>query len=281
VLNTNDLNAYDYDTKLNTKLNGVNYLDVFIDGFIQGEQYFESEFKPATNILYGPNAEQIITNLHNNYFHTWHTNMVQGWVWVKHNCPFIITNNVVKEFGYFSGIVSKVEELINQHTTIFAKFDKCEHVKALQTIDEPEFEHQPILKNNFDSAKPIIKPEFVNQVYDILKDFFTAEQQPELKKILESGENVTHHLIFMDNGNRLADAFKQLIKADLITGCMQNELEQWIASNFKYRHNSMLKEFKKRYLNDIISSNKDKCAKPLLNVRKERGTDKIIITKTY
>lgn len=127
--------------------------------------------------------------------------------------------------------------------------------------------------------KPVLKPEAVQTVFDILKDFFSTEQQSELKQLLETGNNTGKHLIFLDNGNRLADAFKQLKNTDIITGCEKKELEIWIGKNFKYRYRKEIREYKPRYLNDIISTNKDKCQNPLLNVTTERATGVIKITK--
>ena len=127
--------------------------------------------------------------------------------------------------------------------------------------------------------KPVLKPEAVQTVFDILKDFFSTEQQSELKQLLETGNNTGKHLIFLDNGNRLADAFKQLKNKDIITGCDKKELEIWIGKNFKFRYRKEIREYKPHYLNDIISTNKDKCQNPLLNVTTERATGVIKITK--
>ncbi len=139
--------------------------------------------------------------------------------------------------------------------------------------NETKTEHKTI------EIKPVIKAEDVIIVFDILKNFFCVEEQDELKQLLETGNNAIHHLIFLDNGNRLADAFKQLKKADIITGCQQKELEKWISNNFKYKYRKEIKEYTHRYLNDIISTNKDKCQKPLLNVKVERTTGEVKITK--
>ncbi|HXB39233.1 MAG TPA: hypothetical protein VNZ49_01755 [Bacteroidia bacterium] len=129
------------------------------------------------------------------------------------------------------------------------------------------------------SIKPIFKPETIQTIFDLLKDFFSMEHQIQLKQIFETGNNTSEHLIFLGSGNRLADAFKQLIKADIITGCEQKELENWIYINFKYRYRKKIKDFTLRYLNDIISTNKDLCQRPLLNVTKENATGNILISK--
>jgi hypothetical protein len=148
-------------------------------------------------------------------------------------------------------------------------------VLGLQAVQPPqkETEQKPLV------IKPVLKPEAAQKVFDIIKDFFNPEQQNELKRTLETGNDTSQHLVFLDNGNRLADAFKQLKKADVIIGCEQKELESWIQRNFKFRHRKQTKEFRLRYLNDIISTNKDKCQKPILNTTINRATGEISITK--
>jgi hypothetical protein len=119
--------------------------------------------------------------------------------------------------------------------------------------------------------KPMFKPEAVDQIFDLLKGYFSSDHQTQLKQIISTGGNATEKLIFLDNGNKLADAFKQLIKTNFITGCEQKELEAWIQNNFNYRYRKQIKEFTPRYLNDIISTNKDTCQSPILNVKKTNG----------
>ena len=127
--------------------------------------------------------------------------------------------------------------------------------------------------------QPVLKPEKVEAVFEILKDYFQAEQQTELFQLLKTGIGSKKRLNFRDNGNRLADAFKQLKKADVITQCGQKELEAWIAENFKYTYRNQIKNYTARYLNDIISTNKDKCVRPILNVKTDRVTGEILITR--
>jgi len=122
-----------------------------------------------------------------------------------------------------------------------------------------------LVKSNI--AKPKFKSEVVDVVFNILKDFFCQENQDELRNILLTGDSVSTKLIFLDSGNRLADAFKQLYDADFISSCQKNELEKWISENFSFRYRADIREFKIKYLNDIISTTKDKCQKPILNVK--------------
>jgi hypothetical protein len=127
--------------------------------------------------------------------------------------------------------------------------------------------------------KPIFKPDDVQTVFELLKNFFVAEHQSQLYHMLTTGNDANGSLIFLDNGNRLADSFKQLIDADIITGCQKKELENWIFRNFKYRNNQRIKEFTPRYLNDIISTTNDLCRNPILNVTRDRTTGNVLIKR--
>ena len=128
--------------------------------------------------------------------------------------------------------------------------------------------------------KPIFKPTLIATIFNLLKDFFNANQQSQFRDMLETGDNSPEQLIFLDSGNRLADAFKQLKKSDIITGCDQKELEEWIYNNFLFRHRQTIKSFTLRYLNDIISTNSDPCKKPILNVKIDKSTGEVSINKT-
>jgi hypothetical protein len=135
-------------------------------------------------------------------------------------------------------------------------FEAHKETENKQIIDEVIFE-----------AKPIFKPEEIETIFDILKVFFSTEQQESFRSFIETGENVKEKLLFMDNGNRLADAFKQLKNSDFITGCNQIELINCICTNFNYRFRRKVKNYTLKYLESIISTNKDLCQKPILNVK--------------
>ncbi|HWB26769.1 MAG TPA: hypothetical protein VG738_14900 [Chitinophagaceae bacterium] len=128
-------------------------------------------------------------------------------------------------------------------------------------------------------AKPIFKLDSIGLIFDYIKVFFSTQEHPYLLNVLETGDDCIKPLTFLDNGNRLADAFKQLKKSDIIGGCTQKELEKWISKNFNYKSKGQIKIFKLRYLNDIISTDKDLCKKPILDVKTDKLTGKVLITK--
>ena len=137
--------------------------------------------------------------------------------------------------------------------------------RMLDAIDaEKERTVKPVEQQKVES-KPIFRTDIIEPIYDILKDFFTVDEQPKLKILLEKGDNVVTQLLFKDSGNRLADTFKKLKEADLILGCQKSDLERWIRENFYYTYRSQSKIFTLKYLNGIVSSTENKCQNPIID----------------
>ena len=139
------------------------------------------------------------------------------------------------------------------------------------------------IKEKHEFKLPAIRPVFASEsrseIFEILRDFFSLEDQIELLALLEGGDNAPKPLLFMDSGNRLADAFKQLFDCDIIKGCQKKELEAWICKNFRYRYRNKINRFNPRSVSDIVSTTKDKCQRPILNVKQEKSTGNFLITK--
>ena len=168
----------------------------------------------------------------------------------------------------------------------FLKFNKQQELGQLAEQEKEKAGWNIELSNqgeaqhhNGSEFKPIFKPEAISKIFEILKDFFSIEEQRSFEQILKTANDTTEKLIFLGNGNRLADAFKQLIKSDIITGCNQRQLENWIERNFKYRFRNQVRNFTQKYLNDIISTNKDKCQNPILNVVQDKANGSYSIRK--
>lgn len=126
ILTSKELPARNMDNQIETKINGFEYLDSYVKGYREGEKHFENEFKVSADTLYGDNAEQYVRDIHANFFHARHGGN-EGWGYVKKQYPFILTHSAVNQFGFYSGIVNKVEEQIQKHPRLFSTFDKCEH----------------------------------------------------------------------------------------------------------------------------------------------------------
>lgn len=115
------------ETQKKTLINTFDFFKTYIEAYKEGEQYFENEFKLSVNGMYGENAKLYVKDIHDNYFHVQHESLQEGWIYIKKSYPFILTHESIKKFGYYSGIVSKVEEQVKKYYRVFENFDVCEH----------------------------------------------------------------------------------------------------------------------------------------------------------
>lgn len=166
ILTSKELPARNMDTQKETTVNGWEYLKTYIEAYKEGEQYFETEVKVSPNTIYGANAEQYVRDIHLNFFHVQHNGVDEGWGYVKKRYPTILTHKAVKEYGYYSGIVNKVEEQVKKYPRPFATFDKCEHNLPPQSIvkQKPEKETPKTFEELFYNT------DLVTPCIDILKE---------------------------------------------------------------------------------------------------------------
>jgi hypothetical protein len=127
--------------------------------------------------------------------------------------------------------------------------------------DETEAEQETI------EMKPVLKPEAVQIVFDIIKDFFSPEQQTELKQVIETGNKANKKMLFKGNGNRLTDTFKKLFEHNFITGCQKQDLINWVILNFTFTHQNKVKAFIYDTVEKTISRNDNPCKSPLIEIK--------------
>ncbi|WP_138480092.1 hypothetical protein [Dyadobacter bucti] len=124
---------------------------------------------------------------------------------------------------------------------------------------------------------PVFVEGIADQFFKIFKEYFGEQEQQPLFTLLTNNISPRQKLLFNSNGNQLADAFKQLIEANLIVSCNKAELETWIIAHFQYVSNAQYKPFTTGYLNGIISSDAKQCQSPILEVRRKNGTEFFIV----
>lgn len=112
----------------------------------------------------------------------------------------------------------------------------------------------------------LIKPESINIVYEIIKDFFNSDNQQQLLQFLSTGNNLNKPIVFKDNGNRFADIFKQLIEHDFLPGWSKKEVQDLISKNFKFYYRKTIKDFTPDYIEKCISRKSTPCKNPLINI---------------
>lgn len=266
-LSSKNFTVENLDSNIITTIRGLNYIEFYTKGYKRGEAFFDKEFSVSNDVIFSDKAERYERTLHKEYFHTQHEPLMDGWQYVKLKFPLIITKKEVEKFGYYSGIVSKVDDLVKRHSALFKNFDQCDYSLTENDNNNPEESTKNTKTNNEDlEIKPIFNQDLIEDLHNILKHFFDKENHSILKILFETGNNTSYKLLFKDNGNRLADTFKQLIENDLITGCEKKDLEQWTINNFKYLYRNKAKDYKPDTIQKTISRKDYPCKKPIIEI---------------
>lgn len=129
------------------EIDGINtfpYLESYSIAFSKGVEYFKENHFPTTKILYGEYAKLYVKDVHNNYFHINHGNGFIGWNKVKRMHPCNLYINNIEDYGFYSGIVSEVDIMIEKYFELFKELDKgcdCEgFIQSQQTENKKESE---------------------------------------------------------------------------------------------------------------------------------------------
>lgn len=123
---------------------------------------------------------------------------------------------------------------------------------------------------------PSFKKKYITDILNIFEGYFSKQHFGLLKALLD-GEQPSEKLLFKDNGNKLANVFRQLFEDQIITGCNKKELERWILQNFKYKYRGVQKDFTEHYLNDVISTEIKPCKNPIIGISLEKDQAEINI----
>jgi hypothetical protein len=167
-------------------------------------------------------------------------------------------------------LINDLEDSIRAWENSLKEFEEAVS-KAIDLPKEPEKSVViPTTKKEI-KATPVFKEEIVQELFTIIKNYFSLKDQELLLKLLTTNEDTNEPLLFNGPGNQLADAFKQLYLSNLIISCNKTELESWIQFKFRYRDKGVQKQYTQKYLQDIISSNTKECRSPLFNIKKSEG----------
>jgi hypothetical protein len=168
------------------------YMDSFLDGFTAGQQYVSREFAISPGIIYGPNAKNYVDDLHMHYYHTELRPNVSGWVYVKTSRPLLINHKIIREYGYYSGIVDWVEKQIKQYPVPFRDFHLHESGE-----------------NDIEAAEPGISLRTVNKLYD---GFFGAYYSIYVQLIGEKFDEEKQRILYTQKlDSQFIDSFQHIL----------------------------------------------------------------------
>lgn len=240
LFSTKNINAKNLETKEDFILNNKPYFDTFINAFKEGEKYFKDKFEVSKEVLYGNNSKTIVADIHQNYYHIIHSDSFTGWVGVIHSNPMLITHEIIKKYGYYSGILSKADAFISEYPNVFIDFHKCKN--TVENNNQTNVS-KPTKEEDIQKIKEILKPLSGNWKRDLIlneSDFSNLIEYTlhimehnclpnETKQFPITGASIefirkTIHLVYLHLGKKnkscfvsLTHLFKQLDKTEVKT----------------------------------------------------------------
>lgn len=119
----NILNAKEIPLTDGRVIDGTQYVDVYIEGYKNGVEYFKNEF-PETHLMM--NSDFYFSSLHYCYFHK-APNFSNGWAYWINSYPMSISAKEIERYGFCAGIKFSLNHLKDKNPTLFKKIEDCEH----------------------------------------------------------------------------------------------------------------------------------------------------------
>jgi len=164
-----------------------------------------------------------------------------------------------------------LNELINEVQAILypaETFEEWTAKQSNQATDQSVVSDLPAkIPYNENAGLPKFDQQSASDFLKIMKSYFSEEHHSQLSALISDHTAPKNRLIFKGNGNQLADAFKQLIEYNLITGCLKSDLEKWVAKNFLYGTGVTPKEYTEGWVGAIISEDTKPCKSPIIEIK--------------
>ena len=135
-------------------------------------------------------------------------------------------------------------------------------------------------KENRQIGLPVFKPSVISSLTALLEPYFSEQDISDLETLFATAQGGNHKLVFLSEGNKLADLFWQLYQQKMVFNCNKSQLEKWIASHFKYTERKSEKDFTLKYLNKIISTDHQSCKNPIARIIEDPFTQEKLLKHT-
>lgn len=108
------------------ELNGLDFLDEYFKGYFEGRNDFDQRYSPLSNFTCPEKGGTYLEELQYNYYEKRFENGFVGYSHVKVSPPKVISKNVIFDYGFYSGLVSKVEDLVSDRYSLREYFQHPE-----------------------------------------------------------------------------------------------------------------------------------------------------------
>lgn len=186
----NPIEAYNRTAKETIYLNSIDLYKQFEEGYIYGKQQFENEYKLTTKEMISADKDNLFTILRDKYFNAKTTlvGVEGGWRKILNRSPISIKKGTLEKYGYYSGLLTGLYEMIDQAPTIFEGFLDTPSTDTKDTTTNKVGKPEPPKRKPIDREKfeKLFKPQFCTQKVER-----TAEETKIERFINDLSENYT------------------------------------------------------------------------------------------
>lgn len=269
-------------------VNGIEYFNSYIEGYKNGEVYFEEKYKVSSDTLYGKNAEVYVNELCINYFFVEHVAFWNGWQQIKNQYPLSFDHRIMKQYGFYSGICSCVDELVKKYPVLFKTFGDCRPKEQGEEnedllLGKSGSDLQQTENSVFQTKTPVgiyqIDTEKAEDLLKVLEIYFPKVQYEQLRETVSNSTNSNEKLCFLGYCNSLLDVFRKLIDSNIIAITQKKQIEPWIINNFAFKKGESIVSFKPETVRTVISTNKSPCKNPIIEIVDGQITKSTVLRK--
>lgn len=200
VKNTSTQNIELIDTKP--------FLNEYYNGYLEGEKYFDENYKVSTETIFSERVELYVNDITYQYEKAEIPNkpLYRGWKYVIDYNNTILSKKELYELGYYSGIVDKVEELVNKYPNIFTKgkikdersdnsIDNTTNSKTLdlikekiEAIDDNGWKYSFIKENDYKTFTNLLTSYFEQEKYTLPDEVIKLQRRCKTRLAKALGE---------------------------------------------------------------------------------------------
>jgi hypothetical protein len=127
----------------------------FKEGYLEGIKFFEETYKVSQEVIYGVHSQVYERTLHQKFYHPEHGKISGEWSQYEKSYPIVFDFEILYDYGYYSGLISCIKDLIKLHPVAFQNFDKCSLNAEHKKDDLELIPTDPILAKILKHLKPL------------------------------------------------------------------------------------------------------------------------------
>lgn len=214
-----------FDRVLNRRIEGkanVEFSKLYFEAYDKGFEYFKTEYL-QTDVYLLPQLEFWVKKIDRLYNHDGvyrFGGVANGWNFVKKKYPLIITNEVLHEYGFYSGLCASAEKFNHENKEIFEAYEISVEPKKVENVEPQQNEFDIVFDEHFKQYEALMFPDEFKRAKTYLRAYFESELIEEFEPIKFKKKGIKKRLCYhlgmihkdLNQGNKYTDEYYEFLK---------------------------------------------------------------------